>query len=101
MIGTGDKMKRLLASYRDYPWEGISVFSVLLGLASVIGLYIFALICLLSPGEDGAEVSGAMTRAYQACMLAKELLGATVIPVLLCELLLIRTNCKCRKKPKK
>ena len=34
-------------------------------------------------------------------MLAKELLGATVIPVLLCELLLIRTNCKCRKKPKK
>ena len=94
-------MKRLLAACLDYPWEPISVFAVFLGLLSVIGLYTFALICLSFPGDGGAEIASAVMRAFRACMLAKELLGATVVPVLLCELLLMRTDCKRRKMAKK
>ena len=66
---------------------------------TVAGMLFAACVVLLTKQEK-ADVASAIVFADNAVLFAKELLGATVVPTLICEILLLKSGCKKQKTGK-
>ncbi len=85
---------KMIRFYKNYTWEGISLVSFAAGLILLILLFLYGILILITQHGDAMELTTVLVRAKALWDLSTELIGATAVPALIGEILLIVSGIK-------